>query len=272
MLKCFFILFFAITVLSASAQVTWYNDLRSAQAVALSKNQLIVMDFWAIWCGPCKAMDSQMWSLPEMERLSEKFVSLKIDVDQDRATAQQYQARSIPKVVIANAAGEVIYEQVGYGGPEPYLSLLQAMPENVSTLNEALLPLLNKKAVGEDYLHLGQEYQKLARQTSNDLLKYAFLDMSDQSLKKVVRKSENESLVEAANLHSILNEAYRNKPERAMKKLTRLEEESQHDEVLELKRFITAYCYKCIGNDAKLAEEKKQISNQAYLKQLDENE
>lgn len=254
------------------AQITWVYDLKSAQAIALSNDKLIVMDFWAVWCGPCKAMDDKLWSLPEMEQLSENFVALKVDIDSDRLTAQKYRVMSIPKVVIANAAGEIIHESVGFGDAESYLSLLRAIPETVGDLNQALLPLLHNDLSSETHFQIGLEYQKAGRMITDKLLRDSFLDQSDQHLKKVIKKSGDKALASEAELYGILNEAYREKPARAMKKLSKLEDGFQDTKLLELKHFITAYCYKCMGDTQRLSDEKKQISKQAYLEQLDEND
>ncbi|MGM0604104.1 MAG: thioredoxin family protein [Halobacteriota archaeon] len=61
-------------------------------------------DFHADWCGPCKTQD------PILEALDEEYDSVvleKVDVDQDQETANQYQVRSLPTVVVENDDGVV---------------------------------------------------------------------------------------------------------------------------------------------------------------------
>lgn len=76
-----------------------------------SGSKIIVIDFFATWCGPCKAM------APAMEQMQEKYgdkvVIRKIDVDEEPALAQQYQVQSIPTLVIVSPSGEVIDKVVG---------------------------------------------------------------------------------------------------------------------------------------------------------------
>ena len=76
----------------------------------LDSNKLVLVDFGAEWCPPCKALE------PTIEQLSNDYAGKafigKVDVDKNPATAQKYGIRNIP-VLLFIKNGEVVDKQVG---------------------------------------------------------------------------------------------------------------------------------------------------------------
>ena len=69
------------------------------------ENGPAIVDFWAIWCGPCKMIAPVIDQVAE--ELEEKIVVGKIDVDECRETAAEYGVMSIPTVIYFKNGVEV---------------------------------------------------------------------------------------------------------------------------------------------------------------------
>lgn len=75
------------------------------QTDVVEKGGITVMDFWAVWCGPCRLI------APIIDKLAveyqDKAIIGKVDVDNNPETAQKYGVRSIPTIVILKDGVEV---------------------------------------------------------------------------------------------------------------------------------------------------------------------
>ncbi|MBI2104476.1 MAG: TlpA family protein disulfide reductase [Candidatus Omnitrophica bacterium] len=100
------------------------------------RGRVVVMEFWATWCGPCR------FSLPSLEviykryrdrgmtvllinegeeaevarKWAEKRFTAPILLDRDQAVGARYRVRGIPRLFIVDQAGNLAYAHEGYGG------------------------------------------------------------------------------------------------------------------------------------------------------------
>ena len=88
----------------------------------VESNPLVLLDFWAVWCGPCKMIAP---ILGEIAAEREDVVVGKVDVDSEMELAMQFGVSSIPTLVVIKN-GVPASKAVGYMPKEKILKLLEA--------------------------------------------------------------------------------------------------------------------------------------------------
>lgn len=88
------------------------------------KDKLVMVDFWATWCGPCRALG------PVVEELAEayagKVVVGKVNVDEEPELAAQFRVSSIPSVFFLKN-GEVVKHCVGFQEYENWVQIIDSL-------------------------------------------------------------------------------------------------------------------------------------------------
>lgn len=96
----------------------------SFKAEVEDKGGVAVVDFWAVWCRPCQAMD------PNIEALSEEFAGkarfYKMDVDAEREVPSQFGIMSIPTLIFFKD-GAVAQKSVGLKSKEQIAQILNSL-------------------------------------------------------------------------------------------------------------------------------------------------
>jgi thioredoxin 1 len=96
----------------ASPHVTDITD-SSFETEVLQSEVPVLIDFWATWCAPCKAISPLVDQLAEANQGKLKVV--KVDVQQHRKTAMHFGVTNIPTLIVVNE-GKEVGRQVGAGG------------------------------------------------------------------------------------------------------------------------------------------------------------
>ncbi|MEL6944202.1 MAG: thioredoxin, partial [Bacteroidota bacterium] len=93
----------------SNAATVEYNDATLKKALK-KNNQVIVLEFWAEWCGPCKMLDPIVQELAE--EYKGKAIVGKINVDENPIAKINYEIKSIP-IILFFKNGELVDQQKG---------------------------------------------------------------------------------------------------------------------------------------------------------------
>jgi thioredoxin 1 len=103
----------------APLNMSWIFDVSEAdferRVLAASRGRAVLVDFWADWCPPCRALT------PVLERLAGEyrgaFLLAKVEADENMRLAGRYQLRGFPTVLLVSG-GEVVDRFSGFRPPE----------------------------------------------------------------------------------------------------------------------------------------------------------
>ena len=106
----------------------WYNSYEEAREVSERDGLPLLIHFHASYCGPCRSMNAQVFSQPDVRKqLREGIAAVEIDVQRQPELAQQYGATTVPRdvVVFPGKTSETL--NVGFKSALQYRDLLRSV-------------------------------------------------------------------------------------------------------------------------------------------------
>lgn len=197
----------------------WINDLDQAKRLAKTANKLIILDFTANWCKPCKEMEREYWNNPKYKESLDSFIAVSIDFDSEKFLRSYYDVKSIPNVKIIDYQGNVIHQSLGFLNAKMSDLEFGGFPPDVSLLYETLELQKLKNPSDAELIELGSAYQGLVQKSTNFRAKNAFAKLSDIYFSKCIKKTENEDFKEKAGLAQAFNSVLTDNPKRALKNI-----------------------------------------------------
>jgi thioredoxin 1 len=91
------------------------------ESEVLKNAELTLVDFWAEWCGPCKALGPTIDALAD--QYEGKVKVYKLNVDENPDAAQRFRVRGIPTVVLLKG-GEVVDQLVGNQPKDSFINAI----------------------------------------------------------------------------------------------------------------------------------------------------
>ena len=121
---------------STYAAVDWARDYKSALELAKKDKKLVMVDFYADWCGPCKLLDKLTFNNPDVQvALSNDFVSVKVNIEgskENRDLALQFNTEAIPHIIFFDSNGKKVSEIVGFVPADQFRDELRKVTEKAA--------------------------------------------------------------------------------------------------------------------------------------------
>lgn len=103
--------------LSAQEGITFFEgSWEEAKAEASAEGKLIFVDAYAVWCGPCKWMDKNVFTNPNVGAFfNENFINYKFDMEKGEGPdfARQYKVRAYPTLLFISPDGKEVHRVMG---------------------------------------------------------------------------------------------------------------------------------------------------------------
>jgi len=125
----------------AEEAVRWASNLDDAKRIAASRNQLVLIHFWADNCPPCRRLDANVFSQDSFSAdVAKDYVPVKVNANRDPKLAQQYGVDRWPQDVIVTPSGQVVYRMISPQDQAKYTNVLAqvALKLNPSNSNSMI--------------------------------------------------------------------------------------------------------------------------------------
>lgn len=231
------------TVLTIKSQVSWFSSYEDGKQLAQMSNKIIVLDFWADWCSPCKMMDDEVWDSEELKELSDKFVFVKYDLSSGFSNPY-FSVRAIPYIVITDCFGNKLYDFKGLKSLREVKKLLKQFPSNTNLISEKMLEYKKDVKSVDNCINLAIAYQQTASECVKGKANKGFIRAAEKYLRfarKYAKKSGDMSKMESIKCIKAMNYLYSYRYKKCVREMFKLELTDPKDKQLMYFSLVKSY-------------------------------
>lgn len=108
----------------AARPLAFERDLASALAEARRTGKRVLVDFEAVWCGPCHTMDELVFTAAAVVDGAANVIAVKVDGDERRDLKKQYRVDGYPTLILLDASGTELRRGTGYQSVKDMAAML----------------------------------------------------------------------------------------------------------------------------------------------------
>ena len=115
-------------------EAKWGDNLELALNQASDSDKIVMIDFMAQWCPPCKKMDQETFSDQNVIEKLNEFILLKIDVDKQQNVAKKYNGNArkyggmgIPNILFLDKEKNIVHRIVGFHDADQLISVMDSV-------------------------------------------------------------------------------------------------------------------------------------------------
>ena len=219
----------------------WHKSVAAAQKAAKEKNQLILVDMYAEWCGWCHRFEREVFPSEAFQKATDDIVLLRLDTEDKKEGTQfqsKYQVTSLPTFLLLTSDLTLAGSIRGYAPPAQFAQMLAETRAKHEAFEKRVK---NEASLAKDYparLELAKEF----------ISRSAF-DQSELRLKKLTaEKGVPASIRDEAFYQLAFGYALQNKFEDSQKTVRALTAVSNRGDAVERARLLLAQTYVAQNN------------------------
>lgn len=220
---------------------TWHKSVAAAQKAAKEKNQLILVDMFAEWCGWCHRFEREVFPSEAFQKATDDIVLLRLDTEDKKEGSEfqrKYQVTSLPTFLLLTPDLSLAGSIRGYAPPSQFAQMLA----ETRTKHEAFQKRVkNEASLAKDYpgrLELAKEF----------VSRSAFGESESRLKKLMAEKGVPASIRDEAYYQLAFTYALQNKYDDAQKTIKGLTALSNRGDAVERAKLLSGQIYMAQGN------------------------
>ncbi|MCU4156636.1 thioredoxin family protein [Carboxylicivirga sp. A043] len=210
----------AFVLTCACYSQNWVYSFDEAKNMAQKNNKLLLVDFWANWCGPCRELDAEVWSKEEVKTAMANFNCVKVDVDIYSEVANSYMIKAIPAIIVMDCHGNIVEVLNGVSNHSSMFKALASFPKDVSGLTRAMYLMEQETLSFENCLEADRLLKEEIKNTEGGYRRYV-VNQDTKLLKKAskVCGKKDALLLEKIELLALYTSVLNNQNKKVIKQL-----------------------------------------------------